>query len=108
VLRIERSFRVRLPVTEVAEMESVADLLKALEHAAPGGMTAHGTGCRRACRNAADRPARSRQDLDRDARLACREHPDHIHVTVLQDENTVLGTMSYATCRPPRARSRKG
>ena len=23
------------------------------------------------------------------------EHPDHIHVTVLQDENTVLGTMSY-------------
>ena len=22
-------------------------------------------------------------------------HPDHIHVTVLQDENTVLGTMSY-------------
>src|SRR5689334_3552705 len=41
VLRIERSFRVRLPVTEVAEMETVADLLKALEHAAPGGMTAH-------------------------------------------------------------------
>ena len=24
-----------------------------------------------------------------------QEHPDHIHVTVLQDENTVLGTMSY-------------
>ena len=23
------------------------------------------------------------------------EHPDHIHVTVLQDENIVLGTMSY-------------
>ena len=22
-------------------------------------------------------------------------HPDHLHVTVLQDENTVLGTMSY-------------
>ena len=40
VLRIERSFRVRLPVTEVAEMDSVADLLKAVEHAGPGGMTA--------------------------------------------------------------------
>ena len=43
VLRIERSFRVRLPVTEVAEMETVADLLKALEHGAPGGLTAYAT-----------------------------------------------------------------
>src|SRR5882757_7557685 len=37
ILRIERTFRVRLAVTEVAEMESVRDLLKAVEHAAPGG-----------------------------------------------------------------------
>src|SRR5687768_2922406 len=40
VLRIERKFRVRLPVPEVAEMDQVRDLLKALAHAAPGGMTA--------------------------------------------------------------------
>src|SRR5688572_10897673 len=38
VLRIERAFRVRLPVTEVAEMETVADLAKALAHA--GAITA--------------------------------------------------------------------
>ena len=37
VLRIERKFRVRLSVTEVAEMDSVGDLLKAVDHAAPGG-----------------------------------------------------------------------
>src|SRR5258707_8300873 len=40
VLRIERSFRLRLPVTEVAEMDTVGDLLKTVEHAGPGGMTA--------------------------------------------------------------------
>src|SRR5882672_11365147 len=41
VLRIERTFRVRLSVTDVAEMESVGDLLKAVEQSAPGGMTVH-------------------------------------------------------------------
>ena len=41
VLRIERKFHVRLAVTDVAEMDSVADLLKAVEHAAPGGATAY-------------------------------------------------------------------
>src|SRR3954447_26506800 len=37
VLRIERAFHVRLAVTAVAEMDSVGDLLKAVEGAAPGG-----------------------------------------------------------------------
>src|SRR5580765_8084405 len=41
VLRIERIFRVRLAVTAVAEMDTVTDLLKALEQSSPGGMTAH-------------------------------------------------------------------
>src|SRR5882672_2410643 len=41
VLRIERTFRVRLQVTAVAEMETVGDLLKAVEGAAPGGTTAY-------------------------------------------------------------------
>ena len=51
VLRIERKFRVRLPVTEVAEMETVRDLLKALDHAAPGGMTALAPDVADACRD---------------------------------------------------------
>src|SRR3954467_12493883 len=37
VLRIERAFHVRLAVNAVAEMESVGDLLQAVESAAPGG-----------------------------------------------------------------------
>src|SRR5437660_7529980 len=42
VLRIERKFRVRLSVNAVAEMETVADLLKAVEQAAPDGMISRG------------------------------------------------------------------
>ncbi|HMK79876.1 MAG TPA: AMP-binding protein [Xanthobacteraceae bacterium] len=95
VLRIERAFRLRLPVTEVAEMDSVADLLKAVEHGAPGSITAH----------AADVAAHAATPLigqpDHAKTLTemldwhVENHADHLHVTVLQDENTVLGTMSY-------------
>src|SRR2546421_2746851 len=42
VLRIERKFRVRLPVTAVAEMETVADLLKAVEQGAPSDLSTRG------------------------------------------------------------------
>src|SRR3954468_18226786 len=95
VLRIERSFRVRLPVTEVAEMESVADLLKALEHAAPGGMTAQAPDVAvHAATPLIGQPDHAKT-LTEMLDWHVQEHPDHIHVTVLQDENTVLGTMSY-------------
>src|SRR5262245_24934847 len=95
VLRIERSFRVRLPVTEVAEMDTVADLLKAVDHAAPGGLTAYAPDV--AAHAAApligqpDHAKTLTEMLD----WHVENHPDHLHVTVLQDENTVLGTMSY-------------
>src|SRR3954470_23194045 len=94
-LRIERSFRVRLPVTEVAEMDTVGDLLKALEHAAPGGMTAQAPDVAvHAASKLISQPDHAKtltEMLDWHA----ENHPDHLHVTVLQDENTVLGTMSY-------------
>ena len=95
VLRIERIFRVRLAVTAVAEMETVRDLLAAVDQAAPGGpvtlapdVTTH-----------ADIPLIGQPDqaqtLTEMLDWHVENHPDHLHVTVLQDENTVLGTMSY-------------
>jgi acyl carrier protein len=95
VLRIERTFRARLPVTEVAEMDTVADLLKAVEHAAPGGMTVLATDV--AAHAAApligqpDHAKTLTEMLD----WHVENHPDHLHVTVLQDENVQLGTMTY-------------
>jgi len=96
VLRIERTFRVRLQVTAVAEMETVGDLLKAVETAAPGGPTAAytldiATQTTMPLIGQPDHAKTLTEMLD----WHVEEHPDHIHVTVLQDENTVLGTMSY-------------
>src|SRR5437764_3507996 len=95
VLRIERKFHVRLAVTDVAEMETVADLLKAVEHAAPGGATAYtldiSTQTTTPLIGQPDHAKTLTEMLD----WHVENHPGHIHVTVLQDENTVLGTMSY-------------
>jgi 1-acyl-sn-glycerol-3-phosphate acyltransferase len=95
ILRIERAFRVRLSVTEVAEMESVRDLLNAVGHAAPGGLTAHAPDVAvHAATKLIGQPNHAKtltEMLDWHA----ENHPDHLHVTVLQDENVALGTMSY-------------
>jgi acyl carrier protein len=95
VLRIERTFRARLPVTEVAEMDTVRDLLKALDHASPGSMTALApevtTHAQTELIGQPDHVKTLTEMLD----WHVAEHPDHIHVTVLQDENVQLGTMTY-------------
>jgi 1-acyl-sn-glycerol-3-phosphate acyltransferase len=99
VLRIERKFRVRLAVTAVAEMDTVRDLLAAVEQAAPGGMTALAP---EVAAHAAteligqpDHAGTLTEMLD----WHVENHPDHIHVTVLQDENVALGTMTYRDLR---------
>ena len=95
VLRIERIFRVRLAVTAVAEMDTVRDLLAAVEQAAPGGPVTLAP----QIASASDLPLIGQPEqaktLTEMLDWHVENHPDHIHVTVLQDENTVLGTMSY-------------
>src|SRR3954471_1819184 len=95
VLRMERKFRVRLSVTALAEMDTVADAAKPAEQAAPDGMTTRGvelsTYAPAALIGQPDHAKTLTEMLD----WHVENNPDHIHVTVLQDENTVLGTMSY-------------
>src|SRR3954454_2141467 len=96
VLRMERKFRGRLSVNAVAEMETVADLLKAVEQGAPSDLKTSGI---ELSTFVPETPLIGQPD---DAKTLTEmldwhveNHPDHLHVTVLQDENTVLGTMSY-------------
>ncbi len=100
VLRIERTFRVRLQVTEVAEMETVGDLLKAVEHAPPSSTpAAYRLELPILAQTQTEAPLIGQPDhaktLTEMLDWHVQEHPDHIHVTVLQDENVALGTMSY-------------
>jgi 1-acyl-sn-glycerol-3-phosphate acyltransferase len=94
ILRIERAFRVRLPATTIGEAETVRDLLQALEQAglrreqpAFGALPAVGLPAV---------PAASRaQTLIEVLEWHAAHHPDRLHLTVLQDDTTALGTLTY-------------
>src|ERR1043166_6742974 len=76
-------------------MDSVADLLKAVEHAAPGGATAYTLDIATQTATPLIGQPDDAKTLTEMLDWHVENHPDHLHVTVLQDENTVLGTMSY-------------
>ncbi|WEX90016.1 AMP-binding protein [Sinorhizobium garamanticum] len=94
VLRIERAFRVRLPTQIVGEADTIGDLINALEHA-----------------SARPEPVRTAQPTIVLPRVPAAteagtlvevlewhvaQHPGRLHLTVLQDETTALGAMTYA------------
>ncbi|MDO8876508.1 MAG: AMP-binding protein [Pseudolabrys sp.] len=94
ILRIERAFRVRLPAQTIGEAETVHDLVKALERAgpelrraaleAPAGLTLPSVSA-----------ATEARTLIEVLEWHTAQHPDRLHLTVLQDEVTVLGTLTY-------------
>ena len=98
VLRIERLFRIRLPVTVIGEADTVQDILTALERAA----VQQGTPDIRAV-TVAEAPiaaqpvvgAAEAKTLIEVLEWHVARNPDRVHVTVLQDESTVLATMTY-------------
>jgi 1-acyl-sn-glycerol-3-phosphate acyltransferase len=94
ILRIERAFAVRLPLQIVTEAETVGDLLRAVEQAHPGRAPAEP--------QAPPVPSLPKVGAALEARTLVevldwhvKQHPDRLHVTVLQDQTTVLGTMTY-------------
>jgi 1-acyl-sn-glycerol-3-phosphate acyltransferase len=94
ILRIQRAFRVRLPLEVVGKAETVRDLLDALGQAAPRSLAAPSI--------APSAPELAPVAAATDARTLLEvldwhvnEHADRPHVTVLEDDVTVLGTMTY-------------
>jgi 1-acyl-sn-glycerol-3-phosphate acyltransferase len=92
ILRIERAFRVRLPVETVGEADTVGNLLAALGEARP--QYAHGARTAAVALPsvaAADEAGTLTEVLD----WHCAHHPDRVHLTVLQDDQTEIGTLTY-------------
>jgi 1-acyl-sn-glycerol-3-phosphate acyltransferase len=94
ILRIERAFRVRLPAQTIGEAETVDDLLRALEQAGPARS--------RAALEAPPSPAlpsvppaSEAQTLIEVLEWHAARHPDRLHLSVLQDEATILGGLTY-------------
>jgi non-ribosomal peptide synthetase component F len=93
-LRVERAFHVRLPIGIVGEAETVADLLQALEEAYAG------LALKRVEAPAAPSlpfVSAASEALTLVDVLDCHvaQHPDRLHLTLLQDDVTILGTLSY-------------
>src|SRR3972149_3515383 len=93
ILRVERAFHVRMPVRIVGEVETVADLVRAVGQAHPHEELAR-----------IEAPAASLPLVPAatEARTVIEvldwhvaQHPDRLHLTVLPDEATVVGTLSY-------------
>jgi 1-acyl-sn-glycerol-3-phosphate acyltransferase len=93
ILRLERAFGARLPISLVAEADTVGDLLRALEQAGQSGATnivmpaAPSLGA-----VAAASEARTLLDV---LEWHIAQHPDRLHVTVLEDDATIIGAMTY-------------
>jgi 1-acyl-sn-glycerol-3-phosphate acyltransferase len=92
-LRIERSFRVRLPGAAIVEAETVRDLLHVLEQAHPAADTGP---------EAIAKPILPTVSAALEARTLVEAlewhaayHPDRLHLTVLADDISTLATMTY-------------
>lgn len=95
MLRLERAFRVRLPAQTIGEAETVADLLRALEQAAPARGRA-GYEVPPAAVLPSVPPASEARTLIEVLEWHAARHPDRLHLTVLQDEATIIGSLTYA------------
>jgi 1-acyl-sn-glycerol-3-phosphate acyltransferase len=94
VLRIERAFHVRLPAQALGEAETVGDLMHALDLAGSSAEPAPITA--RQARALPSVPAAvEARTLLEVLEWHAEKHPERLHVAVLQDEVTTLGTLTY-------------
>jgi len=92
ILRIERAFHVHLPAQTIGESETVEDLVHALEQAGPA--LEHAAFAAAPALPAVPAASEARTLIEVLEWHAAR-HPDRLHLTVLQDEATVLGALTY-------------
>jgi len=93
VLRLERVFGARLPINLVAEADTVGDLLRALEQAGRPGPTIAAVPPAPALTVVpAAQEARTLLDV---LEWHVEHHPDRLHTTVIEDDATVVSSITY-------------
>jgi 1-acyl-sn-glycerol-3-phosphate acyltransferase len=92
ILRIERRFSVQMPVEIMGQVETVGDLLLALNKDRPSSAPATALSAPVLPTVAAATEARTLTEaLD----FHAAQHSDRLHATVLQDDRTAIATMTY-------------
>lgn len=94
MLRVEHAFGVRLPANTLAEADTVGDLLAALDRASPRVRQRRDVVQLATAALLVESPDEAQTLIDVLEWHVAR-HPDRVHVTLLEDETTVLGTMTY-------------
>ncbi|WP_424361689.1 AMP-binding protein [Methylocystis parvus] len=93
--RIERNFSTRLPFDAVSQAETVKDLLTALARTPAGVIRDMGGAAPTAPQlPKADAPAQARTLVDV-LEWHVDHHPERLHLTVLEDDRTVIGAFTY-------------
>ena len=93
ILRIERTFHVRLPTQTIGEAETVHDLAQALDRATPAQER---VGLEAPAPPLPSVPAATKaRTLVEVLEWHVARHHDRMHLTVLQDETMVLGGLTY-------------
>ncbi|HZV22029.1 MAG TPA: AMP-binding protein [Hyphomicrobiales bacterium] len=93
ILRIERRFHVQLAIAAVGEAETVGDLLRALEEVHPiGGLPTEMAAAAPLPSVPAALEARTLIEV---LEWHAAQHPDRLHLTVLEDDSRPLAAMSY-------------
>lgn len=97
VIRIERAFRIRLPISVMAEASTVGDLLKILEKTTSesGSLEIQTVEEIPKADTLTVTPATEANTLLEALEWHVARNPDRPQVTVLQDENIVIATLSY-------------
>ena len=93
VRRLERTFGVRLPIALVGEADVVGDLCRALARAGPSGSDLSSVPTLPPA--PAIPAATAARTLLEVLEWHVAQHPERLHVTVLEDEATVLAELSY-------------
>ncbi|WOJ88162.1 AMP-binding protein [Methylocapsa polymorpha] len=94
ISRIERAFRVRLPVETIGMADTVGDLLEAVQQAAPHRRIAHDEGVIAPPLPQASAAAEA-WTLTEALDWHVAQHPDRLHLTILQDDLAEGGTLTY-------------
>jgi acyl-CoA synthetase (AMP-forming)/AMP-acid ligase II/acyl carrier protein len=95
MMRIERVFGVRLPVQIVGEAETIDALIGALEQAGPSRKRVFGDELPREVLPTVP-AAHNAKTLTEVLDWHAARHPNRRHLTVLQDEDTEIGALSYS------------
>ncbi len=94
VLRLERAFGVRMSTQAIGEAETVRDLLKALGGAGAEPQRVPAAAPVDAQSAVVGTPSEARTLVEM-LEWHVAQHPDRLHVTLFQDDLSVLGTMTY-------------